>query len=373
MPSPALPRSLYPVEPPRPAEQLLIDYLPKLKGERVLCTTLGRGQFATAVADRNANARVVCWFLDLFAQQQSAQQIGARSDQFQLLCQPNPPDEKFDLAALPFQRQGEVELVRDQLQLAHERLDIGGTLVASTDNATDSWLNEQLQALFDKVSRHAVTGGVIYVAVKNKPLKKMKNFACEFAFRDNERLIHLRSRPGVFSHRSLDTGARALMESMHLTPGVRVLDIGCGSGAVAMAAALRGEGITAHGIDSNPRAVEALQWAAARNETSAVTASVDCDGSTLEPGTFDLAVGNPPYYSNFRLAEIFIEVARKALKPDGELLLVTKMPDWYERNLSRWFSYFEPAVARQFHVFHCGNLVSGAPDATPAPDAQSSE
>jgi 16S rRNA (guanine1207-N2)-methyltransferase len=143
------------------------------------------------------------------------------------------------------------------------------------------------------------------------------------------------------------------MESMQLMPGQRVLDIGCGSGAVALAAALRGEGITAHGIDSNPRAVEAVQWAAVRNETQAVTASLDCDGSSLEPGSFDLALGNPPYYSNFRLAEIFIEIACRALKPSGELLLVTKMPDWYERNLSRWFQHFEPSLARAFHVFRC--------------------
>jgi 16S rRNA G1207 methylase RsmC len=363
MPSPPLPRSLFPVEPPRPAEQLLIDYLPKLKGERVLCTTLGRAQLATAIGDANPQAKVVCWFLDLFAQQQSAQQIGSRPENFQLLCQADPPtassqqqSEKFDLACLPFQRQGEVELVRDQLQIAHDRLDIGGTLVASTDNADDHWLHDQLKLLFDKVSRYAVTGGAIYAAVKQRPLKKLKNFACEFAFRDNERLIHLRSRPSVFSHRSLDTGARALIESMPLAAGQRVLDIGCGSGAVALAAALRMEGITAHAIDSNPRAIEAVQWAAAKNGASQVTASLDCDGSTLEPQTFDLALGNPPYYSNFRLAEVFIEIACRALKPTGELFLVTKMPDWYQRHLERWFGHFEQTTARQFQVFCCTSM-----------------
>jgi 16S rRNA G1207 methylase RsmC len=356
MSTPPLPRSLFPVEPPRPAEQLLIDYLPKLKGKRVFCTTLGRAQFATAVADANAESEVVCWFLDLFAQQQSVQQIGSRPASFRLLCQPDPPNEMFDLACLPIQRQGEVELVRDQLQIAHDRLEIGGTLVASTDNADDHWLHDQLKDLFDKVSRYSVPGGVIYSAVKQRPLKKLKNFACEFAFRDGERLIHLRSRPSVFSHRSLDTGARALIETMSLTAGQRVLDIGCGSGAVALAAALRMEEITAHAIDSNPRAIEAVQWGATKNGASQVTATLDCDGSTLEPQTFDLALGNPPYYSNFRLAEVFIEIACRALKPDGELLLVTKMPDWYQRHLERWFESFEQSQARAFQVFRCRGI-----------------
>jgi 16S rRNA G1207 methylase RsmC len=360
MSSPLVPHSAFPQDPPRPAEQLLIHWLPKLRGERVLCTTLGRAQFATTFSNAHPAARVVCWFLDLYALEQSALQIGRRSDTFELVCTEDPPEAGFDLACLPVARQGEVELVRDQLQLAHDRLEIGGTLVAATDNANDSWLYDQLQPLFSKISRHniaaegsSVPGGVIYSAVKQKPLKKMRNFACEFAFRDSERLIYLRSRPSVFSHRSLDTGARALLESMQIQPGQRILDIGCGSGAIAIAAALRAEGVTAHAIDTNPRAVEATTWAARRNELTTVSVALDGDGRTVEPGTFDLAIGNPPYYSNFRVTELFIAIACKALKPDGECLLVTKMPDWYVKHLPRWFLQVEQTTARSFQVFRC--------------------
>ncbi|QDU27454.1 Ribosomal RNA small subunit methyltransferase C [Anatilimnocola aggregata] len=359
MPSPVAPRSLFPPDPARSAEQLLIDFLPRLKGERLLCTTLGRAQFATAFADAHLESAVTCWFLDLYAMQQSALQVGRRRESFQLVCVADPPEQEFDLACLPFQRQGEVELVRDQLQLAQERLAIGGQLVASSDNAEDSWLHEQLKPLFDKVSRYVVPGGVVYSAIKQKPLKKQKNFACEFAFRDQERLIHLRSRPSVFSHRSLDTGARALIESMPLQAGDNVLDIGCGSGAVALAAAFRLENVSVTAIDSNARAVEATAWGAVRNEAARVTTSLDCDGSTLAPGTFDLALGNPPYYSNFRIPELFIQIACRALKPTGKFLLVTKMPDWYNTNLTRWFTSVEPSTARQFHVFICSGMIDG--------------
>lgn len=353
MSSAATPRSLFPADAPRPAEQLLVDFLPRLAGVRVLCTTLGRAQLATAYSDAHPEARVTCWFLDLYAAQQSEIQIGQRSEQFQLVCSPDPPAGEFDLACLPLQKQGEVELVRDQLQLAHQRLAVGGQLAASTDNRDDTWLYDQLRAIFDKVSRFVVAGGVVYVAHKNKPLKKEKNFACEFAFRDKERLIQLRSRPSVFSHRSLDTGARALIEAMPLQAGQRVLDIGCGSGAVGLAAALRFDDTRVTAIDSNPRAVEAAAWAAERNECPRVSARLDCDGQTLEPGTYDLALGNPPYYSNFRLPELFVQMACRALQPAGKLLLVTKMPEWYANNLPRWFTSQEQSVVRQFHVFTC--------------------
>ena len=70
--------------------------------------------------------------------------------------------------------------------------------------------------------------GVVYSGIKTAPLKKTRDFGCEFAFRQNGRLLRAYTRPGVFSHRRVDAGARALMETMEIEPGQRVFDIGCG-------------------------------------------------------------------------------------------------------------------------------------------------
>jgi len=43
-----------------------------------------------------------------------------------------------------------------------------------------------------------------------------------------------------------------------------------------------------------------------------------------EAASFDVVLGNPPYFAQRRIAEYFIEVAVKALRPDGVLWLVTK-------------------------------------------------
>lgn len=249
------------------------------------------------------------------------------------VCQADLPPGPVDLVAWCVSKQGDAELTRELLQAAHERLRIGGQLVAATDNPRDQWLHDELRKLFDKVTREPQGSGVLYRGTKREELKKLKDFSCEFAFRDGERLIHLRTRPGVFSHRALDGGARALLEVMEITPGQRVLDLGCGCGALGVAAGLRAQGVTVIATDANPRAVASAQWAAEHNGVTAFEAHLDADGSTIPPTSVDLVLANPPYYSNFRLAELFCSIAARALRPGGRLLVVTKQPEWYLEHL----------------------------------------
>lgn len=333
----------------RPHEQRLIDLADSLPAGRLLCTTAGRGQIAVALA-ADANRDVTCWLLDLYQTQQAHQTIGRVPDNLLFACQADPPADELAAAALCFSKQGDAELTRETLQAAHERLAIGGRLAAAIDNPRDRWLHEQLQALFHKVTRQPHDDGTIYLATKTKPLKKHKNFACELAFRDGERLVHLRTRPGVFSHRKVDGGARALIKAMFITPGCRVLDLGCGSGAVGIAVALRESTAQVHCTDSNPRAIEATLWSAERNSVSNLTAALDCDGSSASAGAFDLVLTNPPYYSNFRLAGLFVAIAHRALAPGGKLLVVTKTSDWYVEHLAGRFASITPAEVGAYHV-----------------------
>ena len=75
-----------------------------------------------------------------------------------------------------------------------------------------------------------------------------------------------------------------------VTRGASVLDYGCGSGILAIAAAKLGAGRVL-GTDIDPQAIEASTDNARIN---AVTATfVSADGLPME--TFDLVVSNPPY------------------------------------------------------------------------------
>jgi 16S rRNA (guanine1207-N2)-methyltransferase len=223
------------------------------------------------------------------------------------------------------------------LQLGHQRLALGGQMIASIDNPRDHWLCDQLQKLFDKVTRRDADDGAVYLATKYAPLRKIKNYAAEYVFRDGERLLYLRTRPGVFSHRRLDGGARALIKTMQVKSGMRALDLGCGSGGIAVAAAVQAADVRVDCIDSNPRAIESTLWAADRNGVQ-LNAVLDCDGSSLERGAYDLVLANPPYYSSFRLARLFVEIAERAINRHGTLLVVTKTPQWYADHLPESFN-----------------------------------
>ena len=341
---------------PYPQEALLVEAVAEMGGRRVVCSSPGLGQLAGAVARAWPGAEVVCVVSRFVSGGAGARvlECGGRRKRpanLAIECEADLPAGDADVVALPLSSRGEAELVWDLVQSGHERLVVGGKLFASTDNAEDRWLGEQLAKVFRKVERREFETGVVYVAVKTEPLKKRKDYSCEFAFRDRGRLIKAVSRPGVFSHRHIDPGARRLIDAMEIADGMRVLDIGCGAGTVALAAACRGDGVRVHAVDSNARAVECTLRGAELNGLANVTAELNASGGYAGAGEYDLVLANPPYYSGFRIAEHFLTAGREALRAGGKIIVVTKHPAWYEENMPAWFEEVTMVECKGYCVF----------------------
>lgn len=338
----------------RPQEKLLIDVIPELSGKRVICTSAGRAQFAVAYAQDEPDATVDCWFLDIFHKSQTEFRVseeGPVPPNLRFHCQPDLPEQEADLVAFAFKKGGEAELTRDLMQQGYLRLVEGGRMVVSTDNDEDQWIHRELRELFPKVTRRPIRKqGTVYLATKVGPLKKVRNFDSEFAFRDRGRLIYAYSRPGVFSHRHIDPGARALINTMQAKPGMKFLDLGCGAGTVSLAAAFSTEGVKVHAVDSNARAIQSLERGIAKNEAPGITAVLDAEGESPESDTFDLALANPPYFSNYAIADLFLDTAHRALKPRAKVLVVTKTPNWFVERMPLWYGDVEVAEANDYWI-----------------------
>ena len=135
---------------------------------------------------------------------------------------------------------------------------------------------------------------------------------------------HLVACTGVFAPDRLDEGAQALVEAMHVKRDTHVLDLGCGTGVVALAACRRGTrvdatDVSARAVVSARRTLEANGYPQARVHL--------CPGAQAIPASsIDTVVTNPPFHRghavDFEIVEFFITEAARVLHPGGELFLV---------------------------------------------------
>ena len=340
--------------PARPAEAHALEVARDLPGTRIVCTTAGRGQAALALARDRADAGVTAWFLDLHQHDLAIAEWGPSPTGLSAVCAADMPPGPYDLAVVPLAKDGEAELSRDILQAAIVNLAIGGRLVTAIDNPRDTWLHEQLAETGETVRVRPAPGAkpqtVCYVVEKTREPRKVRDFTCEFVFRDRERLLEAVSRPGVFAHRRIDPGARHLLNAVDVAPDTRVLDIGCGSGCVGIGIAARDPSVHVHAFDSAARAVECSARGAGRNGLDNVSLALEAAGNVPDPGSYDLALANPPYYSDFRIAQLFVDAAWKALAPGGTLLVVTKQPSWYVEHLPQMWRDVAQEAVKTYHI-----------------------
>jgi 16S rRNA (guanine1207-N2)-methyltransferase len=159
----------------------------------------------------------------------------------------------------------------------------------------------------------------------------------EILLEDNP--VVLVSKPGVFAWDRLDAGTAALVQTMEIRAGETVLDLGCGTGLLALVAARRGGRVT--GVDADLRAVESARRTLAENDVSGQVLISDCAQSVLDR-RFDVVLCNPPFHQGvgveYEVARQMVRDAATVLRPGGRLYLVSNVFLRYEEDLRERFS-----------------------------------
>ena len=331
-----------------PVEELLIEQTVE-PAARVGTLTVGRGQLARHVAAAWTSAKVDCFVLDSYHAERirEAEPVPAN---LSVCCAADWPSEQYDLVYAPLRRRESAELNRDLLQDAFHRLRIGGELLVGIDSLDHPALLAELREWARPVAQSSDVRGAVYRLRKESELKRVRNFRCEVVFRDRERLLKLLTRPGVFSHRQIDPGARQILKAVDEIRGRKLLDLGCGSGAIAVALAARDPGLQVWAVDSHARAVEATRIAAELNELENLQVVLTHTAEVPDPGSFDLVTCNPPYFADFEIARRFLDGAVRALKPGGDCILVTKLPNWYREHAGQWLEDVETWASGNYHL-----------------------
>lgn len=129
---------------------------------------------------------------------------------------------------------------------------------------------------------------------------------------------------GVFSKKRVDLGTRLLIESMVLAQKGYVLDVGCGYGAVGIAAATFNPDLHVIMVDVNERAV----WLTKQNiETNRISNAEVRRGYLYEPvknSVFNCILSNPPVSAGMETVKAIIIKAPKHMAKKAFFQMVVR-------------------------------------------------
>ena len=135
--------------------------------------------------------------------------------------------------------------------------------------------------------------------------------------------LHLVSDHGVFSRQGIDAGTAVLIEQAPRPPdNGNFLDLGCGSGALAMTLAVLSPQATVWAVDINERALDLTRVNLASNKLRNV--SVCAPEGVPDDAKFDLIWSNPPIRIGKKALHDLLLRWLAMLSDDGKVWLVVQ-------------------------------------------------
>lgn len=306
---------------------------------------LGAPRLVAQLAARLDQPGGVAYQMDLFQAERLRAELASAKVSVDVKVAPDlwdlAPD--FRTVIFPSPPRAERELKIDMVEQAFHVLQPQGRIVVLSPHRSDDLFPKLIKKVFGNVSITATSEGTILWGQRVGDRARRRHEICVQARVDDGAPIRFVTRPGVFTYGQMDSGSRALLIAAEIREGDRVMDLGCGAGAVGLAAARR-VGPTGHVtfVDSNLRATTLAEFNARQSGLRHfdVVAARRLEG--LPGETYDVILTNPPYYAIDSITHLFVERSRELLKPGGRFYLVTKQWESVEPIVRRF--YGEPEV-----------------------------
>jgi len=169
--------------------------------------------------------------------------------------------------------------------------------------------------------------------------------------------VTLRGRPfifattwGLFSPEKIDDGSYLLIENAKIGPHDRVLDVGCGYGAIGIALAPSTDN-EVHMTDKDYIAIEYAEKNA-KNNKIVNSFSYLSNGFDRVQGKFDAIVSNLPAKVSKEMYWILFEEAHEHLNAGGVfyVVVIAGLKEFIKRNFTNIFGNFEKVAHTNNHM-----------------------
>ena len=125
-------------------------------------------------------------------------------------------------------------------------------------------------------------------------VKKYETVKTEYLFRNNT--ISVDTVPGLFSFQKSDKGSQLLLDNFPKCTGKKVLDVGCGSGILSIAATMAG----AAEVQAVDYSATAIQISISNGKEYPSITVQGGDMATTSEGYYDLIITNPPFHDGLK-------------------------------------------------------------------------
>jgi len=149
--------------------------------------------------------------------------------------------------------------------------------------------------------------------------------------------LRFETAEALFSPDRVDAGTQTMLRHVTFSPEDKVLDLGCGYGAVGIYAAKRIGAARVTMTDIDPLAVQLAKANAGLNGVPNVRVLQSDAFNGIDDTGYTLILCNPPYHEDFGVARRFIEKGFNRLALGGRMVLVVKRRLWYENKLRAIF------------------------------------